>query len=112
MAQTDPAHAFDQRLVERVIAWLQTRDTTLFPFTARFDSERERAFARDLQVGLSDLTESGAKRGTSASGFLVSDKRLEEIVDEWAAAGGEWPKGTNPSDANTSLAAVTRASGN
>jgi len=112
VAQTDPAHAFDQRLVERVIAWLQTRDTALFSFTARFDSERERAFARDLQVGLSDLTESGAKRGTSASGFLVSDKRLEEIVDEWAAAGGEWPKGTNPSDANTSLAAVTRASGN
>lgn len=108
MAQTDPAHAFDQQLVERVIAYLQTRDATLFPFTARFDDERERAFARDLQVGLSDLTESGAKRGTSASGFLVSDKRLEEIVDEWAAAGGEWPPGADPSDAYSPLAAVSR----
>lgn len=108
MAQIDPAHAFDQRLMERVIAYLQTRDVTLFPFTSGFDEERERAFVRDLQVGLSDLTESGAKRGTSASGFLVSDKRLEEIVDEWTAAGGEWPEGANPSDAHTSLAAVTR----
>ena len=112
MAQTDPAPAFDPPLVERVIAYLQTRDVRLFPFAASFDDARQKAFVNDLRVGLSDLTESGAKRGTSASGFLVSDKRLEEIVDEWAAAGGEWPKGTNPSDANTSLAAVTRASSN
>lgn len=108
MAQTDPEPAFNQHLVERVIAWLQTRDATLFPFAVGFDVERELAFARDLQVGLSDLTESGAKRGTSAAGFLVSDRRLQEIVSEWALAGGDWPAGTNPSDADSSLAAVTR----
>ena len=108
MAQTDPEPAFNQRLVERVIAYLQTRDVKLFPFSVGFDAERERAFVRDLQVGLSDLTESGAKRGTSAAGFLVSDKRLQEIVAEWTLAGGDWPTGTNPSDADSRLAAVTR----
>lgn len=106
MAQKDPPPAFDQRLVERVIVYLQTRDTRLFPFTQRFDDERQRAFSRDLQVGLSDLTESGAKRGTSASGFLVSDKRLHEIVQEWAEAAGGWPEGSDPSDADTSLSAA------
>jgi hypothetical protein len=106
VAQLDPAPAFDQSLVERVVAWLQTRDRRLFPFTANFDDERERAFVRDLRTGLSDLTESGSKRGTSASGFLVSDRRLHEIVNEWAAAGGEWPEGSDPSDMFTSLGAV------
>jgi len=106
VAQIDPEPAFDQRLVDRVIAYLQTRDARLFPFAQGFDNERQRAFVRDLQVGLSDLTESGAKRGTSASGFLVSDKRLEEIVREWAEAAGGWPEGTDPTDADTSLSAV------
>ncbi len=106
MAQTDPAPAFDQPLVERVIAYLQTHDTRLFPFAAGFDDARRRAFIEDLRVGLSDLTESGAKRGTSASGFLVSDRRLHEIVAEWAAARGEWPDGSNPTDADTSLEAT------
>ena len=106
MAQTDPAPAFDQPLVERVIAYLQTRDVQLFPFAARFDDARAKAFANDLRVGLSDLTESGAKRGTSASGFLVSDRRLHEIIAEWAAARGEWPEGSNPTDADTSLEAT------
>jgi len=106
VAQTDPAPAFDQPLVERVIAYLQTRDARLFPFAAGFDEARAKAFVNDLRVGLSDLTESGAKRGTSASGFLVSDRRLHEIVAEWAAARGEWPEGSNPTDADTSLEAT------
>ena len=106
MAQIDPAPAFDQRLVERVIAWLQTRDVLLFPFTEKFDEERERAFVLDLRTGLSDLTESGSKRGTSASGFLVSDRRLHDIVNEWAAAAGDWPEGSSASDMFTSLGAA------
>jgi hypothetical protein len=106
VAQTDPAPAFDPALVERVIAYLQTRDARLFPFTSGFDDARHKAFVSDLRVGLSDLTESGAKRGTSASGFLVSDRRLHEIVGEWAAARGDWPEGSDPSDAITSLDAT------
>jgi hypothetical protein len=106
VAQIGPDPAFNHKLVDRVIAYLQTRDHTLFPFTAGFDEERERAFRRDLQVGLSDLTESGSKRGTSAAGFLVSDKRLKEIVAEWVAAGGDWPEGSDPRDADTALAAL------
>lgn len=106
MAQRDPEPAFDQRLVDRVIAYLQTRDSRLFPFAEAFDEERRRAFVRDLRVGLSDLTESGAKRGTSASGFLVSDRRLHEIVDEWARARGDWPAGSDPRDPFTALTAA------
>jgi len=106
VAQTDPAPAFDPPLVERVIAYLQTRDVRLFPFAASFDDARQKAFVNDLRVGLSDLTESGAKRGTSASGFLVSDRRLHEIIAEWAEAGGGWPEGSNPTDADTSLEAT------
>lgn len=106
MAQTDPAPAFDPALVDRVIAYLQTRDVRLFPFAAGFDGDRHKAFVEDLRIGLSDLTESGGKRGTSASGFMVSDRRLHEIVQEWAAAGGEWPEGSNPTDADTSLEAT------
>ena len=106
MAQFDPEPAFDQRLVDRAITFLQTRDRRLFPFTQRFDIEREHAFVRDLRVGLSDLTESGAKRGTSASGFLVSDRRLHDIVREWAEAGGDWPEGSDPADEETALLPV------
>ena len=108
MAQTDPAPAIDQRLVDRVITYLQTRDVNLFPFASLFDEARERAFVNDLRVGLSDLTESGSKRGTSASGFLVSDRRLHEIVAEWAEARGGWPEGSDPRDAFTSLTAVAK----
>lgn len=106
MAQIDPAPTYDHRLAERVIAYLQTRDSRLFPFTERFDEERHKAFVRDLRIGLSDLTESGAKRATSASGFVVSDRRLHEIVEEWAEAGGDWPEGSDPRDPFTALSAA------
>lgn len=96
--QIDPEPLFHQGLVDRVIAYLQTRDERLFPFTARFDEERHQAFIHDLRDGLSDLTESGAKRGTSATGFLTSDKRLREVVENWAAAGGGWPETQDPTN--------------
>lgn len=105
MAQIDPEPTYEHRLAERVIAYLQTRDSRLFPFADRFDEEQHKAFIRDLRIGLSDLTESGAKRGTSASGFLVSDRRLRGIVEEWAEAGGGWPAGSDPRDPFTALGA-------
>ena len=106
MAQFDPEPAYDPELVERVIAYLQTRDSRLFPFVQGFDDDQMKAFVHDLRVGLSDLTESGAKRGTSASGFIVSDRRLHEIVNEWAGAGGRWPAGSDPRDPFTALTAA------
>ena len=96
--QIDPQPLYNQRLVERVIAYLQTRDPSLFPFAARFDEERQRAFINDLRMGLSDITESGSKRGTSAAGFLTSDKRLMAIVEDWAAAAGGWPATQDPTN--------------
>lgn len=96
MAQKDTGPMFDQDLVQRVIEWLQTRNPSIFPFTAGFDEARERAFVHDLRLGLSDLTETGAKRGTSASGYMVSDQRLQQAVEEWTTARGGWPEGAEP----------------
>jgi hypothetical protein len=98
VAQIDPQPLYDHRLVERVIAYLQTRDTSLFPFTARFDEARAKAFVNDLREGLAEITDSGSKRGTSASGFITSDELLREVVNDWAAAGGGWPLGADPSN--------------
>ena len=91
----------------RVIAYLQTKDPRLFPFTARFDAERRRAFVRDLREGLAELTDSGSARKTSASGFIMSDARLHQIVRKWAAANGGWPRGADPRNPVTSLGAVS-----
>ena len=107
MAQFDPEPAYDHRLAERVITFLQTSDARLFPFTARFDADRHRAFVRDLREGLSELTDSGSARKTSASGFIMSDRRLHEIVQEWAAAGGNWPRGADPRHPATALGAAS-----
>lgn len=106
MAQIDPAPTYDQLLANRVVLYLQTRDSRLFPFTESFSDEQKRAFVKDLRVGLAEITDSGSKRGTSASGFIMSDRRLHEIVSEWAAAGGGWPEGTDPSDDVTALASM------
>jgi hypothetical protein len=105
--QTEPDPVYDHRLAERVIAYLQTKDAALFPFTARFDADRRRAFIRDLREGLSDLTDSGSARKTSATGFIMRDQRLREIVEEWAAAGGGWPRGSDPRDPDTALGATS-----
>jgi hypothetical protein len=106
VAQLNPRPAFDQHLVDRAIAWLHTRDPRLFPFTERFDDERERAFARDLRVSLNDLTESGSKRGTSAAGFLVSDDRLQGVIEAWEVANGDWPAGADPDDPTKLVASL------
>ncbi len=103
--QYNPGPAYDHDLAERTIAYLQTRDPELFPFAAAFDAARQRAFIHDLREGLSDLTDSGSARKTSASGFIMRDRRLREIVAEWAAAGGGWPRGADPRNPVTSLGA-------
>ena len=107
MAQLEPTPAYDHRLAELVVAFLQTGDGRLFPFTARFDDARRRAFVRDLREGLSELTDSGSARKTSAAGFLMSDRRLHDIVREWAAAGGGWPRGADARNPDTALGAIS-----
>ena len=107
MAQIDPEPNYDHRLAERVVAYLQTKDPRLFPFTARFDEARRRAYVRDLREGLAELTDSGSARKTAATGFLMSDARLHEIVREWAAAGGGWPRGADPRNPDTALGAIS-----
>ena len=106
MAQLTPRPAYNQLLIERVVGYLQTQDPRLFPFTARFDDEQRRAFMRDLREGLANLTDSGSARKTSATGYIMDDFRLKEIVEEWAAAGGGWPRGSNPHDPDTALLPV------
>lgn len=106
--QLRPGPAYDDRLADRVIDYLQTGDASLFPFTAAFDEARMRAFKRDLREGLSDLQDSGSARKTSATGFIMRDRRLRDVVGEWAAAGGDWPQGADPRDPDTALGAVGR----
>lgn len=94
-----PLHAkplINDRLIEHVTEYLQTLDLEYFPFAAAFDDAQRTAFVRDLRIGLSDLTESGAKRGTSSTGYITSDKRLRQVVQDWAAADGGWPLGQDP----------------
>jgi hypothetical protein len=107
VAQIDPEPTYDHRLAERVVAFLQTKDAWLFPFTARFDAERRRAFMRDLREGLAEITDSGSARKTAATGFVMSDARLHQIVREWAAANGGWPRGADPRNPVTALGAVS-----
>ena len=99
-----PEPLYNFRLVERVVEYLQTRDVDLFPFSVGFDAEREKAFVFDLRDGLGDLVDSGSARKTSATGFIMSDRRLAEIVNEWARAGGGWPIGADPTALNTAVA--------
>lgn len=103
MAQINPVPAYDHRLAERVVIFLETRDPKLFPFTAGFDVAKMRAFIQDLREGLSDLQDSGSARKTSASGFIMRDRRLHDVVNEWARANGGWPLGSDPRDPATSL---------
>ena len=106
MVQFYPGQAYDHDLAARTIAFLQTRDPALFPFAARFDDARMKAFVFDLRDALSDLTDSGSARKTSASGFMMRDKRLHQVVAEWAVADGDWPIGTNPANAHTALTSI------
>lgn len=107
MAQFHPGPAYDHRLAERVVVFLQTRSRDLFPFTAGFDEAQMKAFMRDLREGLSDLQDSGSARKTSASGFVMRDRRLKDVIAEWSQAGGAWPAGADPRDPATSLGSST-----
>lgn len=94
-----PLHAealINDRLITMVTDYLQTLDPKIFPFTANFDDARRNAFVRDLRIGLSDLTESGSKRGTASVGYITSDARLREILRDWSEADGAWAKGQDP----------------
>jgi len=99
--RADPA--YDHKLAERIVVYLETREPSLFPFTAKFDDARLKAFIRDLREALADLQDSGSARKTSASGFIMRDQRLHDVVREWAAADGDWPPGSDPRAYDTSL---------
>lgn len=104
MAQLTPEPTYDHDLTRRVIEFLHTGNRRLFPFTEKMDAERLEAFKRDLRDGLGEVLDSGSARKTSATGFITSDRRLEEIVLEWRAAGGGWPEGADPDAIDTPLA--------
>ena len=103
MAQFDPEPSYDHTLAERVTTYLHTRDPRLFPFTANFNEAQRRSFMNDLREGLADLIDSGSARKTSATGFIMSDRRLHEIIAEWRDAAGGWPRGADPTVADTAL---------
>jgi hypothetical protein len=106
MAQITPPIAYHQDLTKRVVDFLQTGDARLFPFVANMDAIRLAAFRRDLREGLGEVLDSGSARKTSATGHIVSDRRLIEIIEEWRAAGGGWPMGADPDAIDTALAAL------
>jgi hypothetical protein len=107
VAQIEPQNPYNDWLMERVVRYLQTRDSRLFPFTTGFDVHQRAAFIRDLREGLSEITDSGSARKTSATGFIASDQILRRIVEEWQAANGGWPEGSFPEDPMTSLGSST-----
>lgn len=109
MVQIDPAPSFNMQMVDRVVEYLQTGNPRLFPFTARFNAHQRRAFKRDLREGLGDLVDSGSARKTSATGHIMNDRRLREIIDEWARANGGWPLGSDPTTPTTALGSSTAA---
>jgi hypothetical protein len=96
VAQIDPEPNYDHRLAQWATLYLQTKDPALFPFARGFDDDRQRAFIYSLRVGLADLQDSGSARKTSATGFIMSDTLLHQIVQEWAAANGDWPPSADP----------------
>jgi hypothetical protein len=109
VAQIDPENRYSDWLVERVVDFLQTRNPAIFPFTAAFDEQREKAFIRDLREGLGNVNDSGSARKSSATGFVATDRDLRRVIEEWAAAGGGWPDGSNPEEAVTGLGSSTDA---
>lgn len=107
MAQIYPEERYNDLLMDRVVQYLQTRDPRWFPFTAGFDAQQRAAFVRDLQEGLSSITDSGSARKSSATGYTTSDEVLRRVVEEWAAAGGGWPEGSFPQVPVTALGSST-----
>lgn len=90
MAQLYARPDYDHELVERVVRYLETKDASLFPFTANYGFEQRMAFMKDLRRGLASLQDSGSARKTSAVGFIMSDDELQEIIASWRATGGGW----------------------
>jgi hypothetical protein len=106
MAQISTEQLYDHELARRVVEFLQGGNPNLFPFTAHMDAVRLAAFKRDLREGLGAVLDSGSARKTSATGKIVNDRRLHEIVAEWRNAGGGWPAGADPDALDTALAAL------
>lgn len=100
LAQIDPEPTYDHRLAEWATYYLQTKDPSFFPFARHFDADQRRAFMHSLRVGLATLQDSGSARKSAATGFLTSDALLHQIVQEWAAAGGNWPASSDPQNPN------------
>lgn len=87
MAQLYAPPDYNHALVERVVRYLETKETALFPFTADFTWDEKMAFMRDLRRALGSLTDSGSARKTAAVGFIMSDDELEEVIDHWQRRG-------------------------
>ncbi|CAN5513868.1 hypothetical protein BH23CHL4_BH23CHL4_01850 [soil metagenome] len=96
VAQINPDPTYDHRLAEWATSYLQTKDPAFFPFATHFDADQRRAFVHALRVGLADLQDSGSARKSSATGFIMNDSLLHDVVREWAAAGGNWPPSSDP----------------
>ena len=88
MAQLYARPDYDHRLVERVVRYLETKDPSIFPFTANFGHEQRLAFMQDLRRGLAMLQNSGSARKSSAKGFIMSDDELQGIIETWRTTGG------------------------
>lgn len=83
MAQLYAPPDYNHSLVERVVRYLETKETALFPFTATFTWDEKMAFMKDLRRALGSLTDSGSARKTAAVGFIMSDDELEEVIGSW-----------------------------
>lgn len=83
MAQLYAPPDYNHALVERVVRYLETKETALFPFTATFTWDEKMAFMKDLRRALGSLTDSGSARKTAAVGFIMSDDELEEVIGSW-----------------------------
>lgn len=107
MAQISPKRPINDMLIERVVEYLHTRDSTLFPFMSVMNDRQKTAFARDLREALGEVNDSGSARKTSATGFMASDERLRRVIAEWQQSDGTWPEGSFPEDPITSLGSST-----
>ena len=83
MAQLYSPPDYNHALVERVVRFLETKETALFPFTATLTWDERMAFMKELRMALGSLTDSGSARKTSAIGFIMSDDELEDVIVRW-----------------------------
>ena len=83
LAQLYSPPDYNHALVERVVRFLETKETALFPFTATLTWDERMAFMKELRMALGSLTDSGSARKTSAIGFIMSDDELEEVIARW-----------------------------